>query len=376
VQFRPDELQQQLEDSVQRFALAHEDVVSWQVAARERGAFRPEVWQAMAEMGWLAVAIPEQFGGMGLGARETAIVMEGLGRALILEPYWSTAVLGVRLLLAAGTAAQQREWLPRVADGSLRLAVAVMEPGTRYEWEQVQCTACRDGEHWRISGQKIAVLDGAVADRLLLLAHTGPGETSVFCVDARATGIQRRDGISLDERHCTDYVFEGLLAPEAERLAGLGGVKAMERAMEFGLAALASESVGAMAAVLRSTIEYLKVRKQFGRALSEFQVLRHRVADMLMATEQTRSLALMAAMTLDADSAAAGRTATAAKIQAGQAGRFVGESAVQLHGGIGVTDELHVGHYFKRLTCNDLLLGDAPSHLQRFADADPALAPL
>jgi alkylation response protein AidB-like acyl-CoA dehydrogenase len=374
MQFRPDELQQQLEDSVQRFAQAHEDVASWQLAARERGAFRPEVWKAMADLGWLAAIIPEEFGGMGLGAREAAIVMEGMGRALILEPYWSTAVFGVRLLLEAGTRAQQEQWLPRVADGSLRLAVAVMEPGTRFEWTEVRCTARREGERWRIDGRKVAVLDGAVADRLLLLARADDGESAIFCVDAQADGIRRRDGIALDERSCSDFSFDGVLVPEGARLGVSGcAVAGMRKAMEFAMAALSAESVGAMSALLRTTVEYLKTRKQFGRPLSEFQVLRHRVADMVMATEQTRSLALMAAMMLDAQPEQATRWAMAAKIQAGQAGRFVGESAVQLHGGIGMTDELHAGHYLKRLICIDVLLGDSAFHLKRFGDTDSAL---
>ena len=372
MQFRPNELQQQLENSVQRFAQAHEDAEGWRAGARECGAFRPQVWQAMAEMGWLAAAIPEEFGGMGLGARECAIVMEGAGRALLLEPYWSTAVLGVQLVLAAGTPQQKQELLPQVAAGSLRLALALMEPGTRYDWTDVQCEARRADSEWRISGRKITVLDGALADRLLLLARTGKAELSIFCVDAKARGITRRDSITLDERHCCDYVFDDVAVADGARLGGaLSAAQAMQKAIDYAMVALAAEAVGAMSAVLRSTVEYLKTRKQFGRPLSEFQALRHRVADMVMATEQTRSLALMAAMTLDENPSQAARLATAAKIQAGQAGRMVGESAVQLHGGIGVTDELHVGHYLKRLICIDLLLGDANFHLKRFADTDP-----
>jgi alkylation response protein AidB-like acyl-CoA dehydrogenase len=376
VQFSKNELQQQLEDSVQRFAQDHGGLDTWRRAARQEGAFRPAVWRAMAEMGWLAAAIPEEFGGMGLGARECAIVMEGLGGALLLEPYWSTAVFGVQLLLAGASREQQHALLPEIAKGSLRLAVALAEPGTRYEWKDVRCRARREGGQWRISGSKVAVLDGGVADRLLLLARVEDAAgIALFCIDARGPGIRARHGISLDERHCTDYLFEDAPVPADARLAGATpAAAAMEQAITWALAALAAESVGAMSAVLRITIEYLKTRRQFGKALCEFQALRHRVADMLMATEQTRSLAVMAAATLDSESARADRVAAAAKIQAGQAGRFVGESAVQLHGGIGVTDELQVGHYLKRLLCADLLLGDASFHLKRFADTDPQLA--
>ncbi len=374
MQFRPNETQQQLEDSVQRFAQDHEDAAIWRSTVRERHAFRAEVWQQMADMGWLGIAIPEQYGGAGLGARECGIVLEGFGRALLNEPYWSTAVFGVQILLAAATPAQQQSLLPRVADGTLRLAVALAEPGTRYDWTDVQCSARRVAAGWQISGRKIAVLDGAVADRLLLLARLEDGTIALFCVDAGAPGLRRHDTITLDERRCSDFVFEGMLVAEDARLSAVAdALVAMQHAIDHALVGLAAESVGAMAAVLRTTIDYLKTRKQFGKPLAEFQVLRHRVADMVMATEQTRSLALAAANALDGEPGLGARFAAAAKVQAGQAGKFVGESAVQLHGGIGVTDELHVGHFFKRLLCIDVLLGDAAFYLRRVADLDPGL---
>lgn len=376
MRFARTEVQQQLEDSVQKFAQAHGGMSEWRSAARERGAYRAPVWNAMAEMGWLAAAIPEEFGGLGLGARECAIVMEGIGSGLLLEPFWSTAIVGVQLLLAGASREQQQALLPEIAQGSMRLGLALYEPGARYDWQDVRTTLRRDGDAWRLRGSKVAVLDGAVADRLLLLARTeDSGEVALLCIDARGPGIRRRDGISLDERHCTDYSFEDAPVPASARLHGrLPPLQAVQHATQWGMAALAAEAVGAMTATVRATIEYMKTRRQFGKALSEFQALRHRVADMVMAVEQTRSLALMAAGSIDDNTGTATRIVAAAKIQAGQAGRFVGESAVQLHGGIGVTDELLIGLHFKRLLCIDFLMGDASFHLQQLAAADAPLA--
>jgi len=372
MRFARTEVQQQLEDSVQKFVQAHGGMTEWRRGAREQAAFRAPVWSAMAQMGWLAAAIPEEFGGLGLGARECAIVMEGIGGGLLLEPFWSTAVMGVRLLVAGASQEQQQALLPEIAQGSLRLAVALNEPGTRYDWQDVRLAARREADGWRLQGRKVAVLDGGIADRLLLLARVaGADEVALFCIDAHGAGIKRRDGISLDERHCTDFVFDDAAVPASARLMGrLAPLQAMHNAIEWGHAALAAEAVGAMSAALGATVEYMKTRRQFGKTLSEFQALRHRVADMVMAVEQTRSLALMAAASIDDASAGATRIVSAAKIQAGQAGRFVGESAVQLHGGIGVTDELQVGLHFKRLLCIDFLLGDAGFHLQQLARRD------
>jgi len=366
----------QFEDSVNRFVRDQEGVETWRDAVRECAGFRPDVWKTFADLGWLAVGIPEDFGGLGMGAREVNLIMRGLGKALVSEPYWSTAVFGTQLILAAGTLAQKQQWLPQIAEGRLRLAVALMEPGTRFEWHTLRCSARRVGHDWRISGRKIAVLDGALADRLLVPARTEEGEALLFCLAADAPGITRRDTISLDERWSSDYVFDDVRVAEDQRLSGAASLQAaMQPALAHARAALAAEAVGAMEAAVHATIEYLKTRKQFGQTLSEFQVLRHRVADMVMALEQTRSLAGMAARLLDEKSASAQRLALAAKVQAGQAGCFVGENSVQLHGGIGVTDELHVGHYLKRLLCIDILLGDSGYSLKAFAQYDPHYGP-
>jgi alkylation response protein AidB-like acyl-CoA dehydrogenase len=371
MQFTLTEDQRQLQATVERFVRDHYGLDDWRSAARREPGFREALWREMAELGWLAACIPETYGGLGLGTRERAILMEGIGRGLVQEPFWSTAVLGVELLLACASESQKQQWLPQVGGGSLRLAAALLEPHARYDWADVRCRADRQGSGWRLSGDKIGVLDAASAHRLLVLARTGdrPGDLALFCVNASAEGIVRRDAITLDERRMADIELRAVTVDDGSRLQGEAGLQVQE-AIDHALVALAAESVGAMAAALEATLEYLKTRRQFGKTLSEFQALRHRVADMVMATEQTRSLTLLAAGEPSRERLGRARLAAAVKVQAGQAGRFVGENAVQLHGGIGVTDELQVGHHLKRLMVSDYLLGDSAHHLRRFAAMD------
>ncbi|HYF19650.1 MAG TPA: acyl-CoA dehydrogenase family protein [Ramlibacter sp.] len=365
-----------LQEAVERFVREHYTLPAWRESARTAPGFRETLWRSMAGLGWLATTIPEDCAGLGLGPGERAVLMEGIGRGPVLEPYWSTAVFGAELVRAAGSASQRHSLLEPVARGELRLAVALHEPGARYDWTQVDCRAVRDGHGWRLSGSKVAVLDAAHADRLLLLARReADGELGIFCIEARAAGLSRRDYPTLDERRCSDLRLDGVPAAAADLLEAAPAAAAMQQAIDHALVALGAEAVGAMAMLLQATVDYLQARRQFGRPLAEFQVLRHRVADMLMATEQTRSLVLLAADRVRDDAPDRSRLAAAVKVQAGQAGRFVGESAVQLHGAVGVTDELPVGHWFKRLLTIDFLLGDAAFHLGRIADLDPELAP-
>lgn len=378
--FRLTEDQEQLRESVERFVREQYGVEAWRAAARQEPGFREDHWRTMADLGWLAAALPEEYGGLGLGPRERSVIMESLGRGLALEPFWSTAVLGAELVIATATPAQKQDFLPRIADGSLRLAFALAESGSRYQWTDVRCRAERHGDGYRITGHKIAVLDAASAHRLLVLARTAgedaaPGGLSLFWVDGRAKGVERRDFLTLDERRCSDIRFDAMEVSRSQLLGAEGqAAGAVEQAMDHAMAALCAEAVGAMSAVLQTTVEYLKTRKQFGKNLSEFQALRHRVADMVIATEQSRSISAMSAMCLNGDVMQRKRIVAAAKVQIGNAGRFVGESAVQLHGGIGISDDLHVGHYLKRLMVINLLLGDASFHLKRFADLDGSAA--
>lgn len=364
--------QESLHDSVERFACRPFDARLRQQESASPEGFSVERWRTMAAMGWQGAAIAECYGGLGLGPRERGIVMEGLGRGLALEPYWSSAVVGAELVARVASEEQCSELLPRVADGSVRLAFAAHEPGGRYDWARVACRAERKGDRYRIDGAKIAVLDAPSADRILLLARTSgdpsdPAGLSLFWIRRDVPGLAMRSFPALDGRLCADLMLDGVEVPLAQRLGPEGGIAAgVETALDHAMVAACFEAVGAMTGALEATVAHLQSRRQFGRPLAEFQVLRHRVADMLVATEQTRSLAIRAAGSLGADARARRRIACAAKVQAGRSGRFVGEAAVQLHGGMGMTDEHCAGHYLKRLLVTDMTLGDTQHHLARF----------
>ena len=370
MQFTLTEEQQQLRAAVTRFVRERYTFSAWRRCAREMNGFDAATWRLIASLGWSAAAIPEAYGGLGLGPRAQAIIMESFGAGLVLEPYWSSAVVCAGLLHLAGTETQKSAWLPRIADGSVRGAFALLEQGTRYDWSAVACQAQRTGGGWVLQGGKLAVLDAPHADCLMVVARTGgvTGDAeglSLFWARADAPGLRRRDFRTVDERCASDIALESV---EAELIGSEGDAAGViASAIDGGIAALCAEAVGTMASAVDATVTHLKNRAQFGRPLAEFQVLRHRVADMVMALEQSRSIAALCALSQDEPPAERARVAAAAKAQIGSAGRFIGESAVQLHGGIGVTDELQIGHFMKRLLAIDILLGDTRHHLSRMA---------
>ena len=360
--------------TVDRFLATH---------GRSPGAERPDAaaegwsraaWQEMAALGWLGICLPESAGGLGCAIEERLAVMEAVGRGLVREPYLGTAVLCAELLqAAAGAQAQAARLLPEIAAGRLVLAFAVTEPDSGYEPAATACSAQRDGDGWVLQGRKLAVLDAPIADRLLVLARSAGqagDETglSLFLVDPHAAGVTLRAWPTVDGRRCADIAFDRLALP-ADALVGAAGqaFDAVQYALDHARVASCAEAVGAMQALIATTIAYLKERRQFGQPLARFQVLRHRVADMHIACEQARSLTALAAGTLLPDHPRRGALAAAAKTQAAWSARFVGQQAVQLHGGMGVTDELQVGHWFKRLLATEVLFGNADHQLQRFA---------
>jgi len=368
--------QRLLQDSVERY-LANEypPAARRRPVAGDRG-FSRETWKAFADLGWLGIGIPEEFGGVGGADVETAVVMEAFGAALVAEPYLATCVLGAGIIRRAGSPAQKRALLPRMAAGDALLAFAFTEPGSRYELARVATRASRSGAGFVLEGRKAVVFDAATADALIVAARTAGGVAdrdgiTLFLVAADAKGLARRDYPTVDGRRASELTLNGV-AVDSDAVVGEvdAGLPAIERAVDGGIAAVAAEAAGIMAAINRQTLEYLKTRRQFGRPLAEFQVLQHRMVDMFAACELSKSMAYMAAVRAggdgdDADGRA--RAASAAKVQIGKAGRFVGQQAVQMHGGMGMTDELPVGHYFKRLTMIDTQFGDVDFHLRRFA---------
>lgn len=346
-----------------------------QIVASAEGT-SAKVWQQLAELGALAVALPEAHGGMGGGGVDTLVVMEALGRRLVVEPFIPTIVLGAGLVADAGSEAQRAAILPAVAAGERLLALAHEEPQARYQLNYVTTKARQGGDGFVLDGHKHVVLGGEAAHTLIVSARTS-GEAgdaagiTLLLVDAAAPGVVRRGYRTQDSHRAADITFTGVkVAAEAVLGAVDGGGQLVERAVERGIAAACAEALGVMGVMLELTSSYVKTREQFGVPIGSFQALQHRLADMLMRVEQARSMAYLAAGTVGAsDAAERRRVMAAAKVMVSQAARFVGQQAIQLHGGIGVTDEAQVSHYFKRLTVLELLFGDADHHLGRFSDA-------
>jgi len=298
--------------------------------------------------------------------------MEAFGRGLVLEPYFATAILGGGLLRRAGTEALRAALVPQIVAGKLKLAFAHIERQSRYDLADVATTARKDGDAYVLDGAKSVVLHGDCADKLLVTARTSGDRrdrngVGLFLVDADAAGVARRGYPTQDGLRAAEVSLNGVRVV-ADAVLGTDALPAIEHVVDEAIAALCAEAVGCMEAMHETTLEYLKTRQQFGRPIGSFQVLQHRSVDMLVALEQARSMAMFAAVTAgEADATERRRAIAAAKVQIGRSGKHVGQEAIQLHGGIGMTMEYKVGHYFKRMTMIDMLFGDADVHLQTLA---------
>src|ERR1700749_1393876 len=343
---------------------------------KEKGGWSKAVWGKLAEQGLLGLPFAEADGGFGAGAVETMIVMEALGKALVLEPYLATVVIGGGFLRHGGSDAQKAAHTPGIIDGSKTFAFAQLEKNSRYDLADVTTSAKKKGDGWIIDGEKFVVLNGEAADTFVVPARTkgGQRDTSgigVFLVPANAKGIAKKAYPTQDGLHGADVTFTGV---EVGSDAAIGdpenGLPLIERVVDEARTALCAEAVGAMDESLKSTVEYLKTRKQFGVPIGSFQPLQHRAADMFVAVEQARSMSMFATMASDFENAKERATAVAAaKVQIGKSGKFVGQQSIQLHGGIGMTQEAKIGHYFKRLTMIENTFGDTDYHLRRVTDA-------
>jgi alkylation response protein AidB-like acyl-CoA dehydrogenase len=308
-----------------------------------------DMWRQYADLGLLGLTVEEQYGGAGMGAGELAVVMEGFGRALVLEPFVATVVLGGALVAAAGSPDQKAALLPGVADGSTLLAFAYAEAASRWSLTDIACAATPAGDGWTIAGEKIAVLGGDCADQLVVSARTPDGDVGLFVVDATSSAV-RRDGYAMqDGLRGADVLFSD--APAAALGAPADALAHIESVLDVATAALCAEAVGAMERMLWLTVDYLKTRVQFGQPIAVFQALQHRAANMYVSLEQARSMALVARLALTDDDVEQRRQAVrAAKIQIDTSARHIAQEAIQLHGGIGMTMEYPVGHYMKRTT--------------------------
>jgi alkylation response protein AidB-like acyl-CoA dehydrogenase len=327
-------------------------------------------WSAFAELGWLALPVPEARGGFGGSALDTAIVMEAFGAGPVAQPYVSSAIVGGSLLAACdGEAADAA--LERLVDGTSIAALAYAEPHAGYDPEAVRTTARADGDSFVVSGEKVAVPFGNAAGVFIVSVRAGGEGISLLRIAADAAGLRRRDYVTYDDRQASDLTLDDVRVPSSALIGPLhGGLPLLEAALDRGTVALCAEALGAMGVLQRRTVEYLKTRSQFGRPIGSFQALQHRAVDMLVQLELARSITTYAASVVDGDDIAVRRrAAAAAKVLVSDASRFVTEQAIQLHGAIGLTEELYVGHYAKRLTMLQRELGDAAYAVKRYIAA-------
>jgi pimeloyl-CoA dehydrogenase small subunit len=364
-----------LRDSAERFVDAHGGADNLRKMRSSEEGFSRANWKQMAELGWLALPFPEELGGLGGTAVDTMVLMEAFGKGLLLEPYLTTVVMAGGALRVAG-GAQAEALIPRIAEGELMMTVAYAEPQARFDLFDVATTARRDGDGWVLDGHKAVVLHGDSADKVIVSARTSGDRRdrdgiSLFVIDRGAAGLERRAYPTVDGSRAAELFLNAVkVGPDALLGEEGQGLALLEKVSDDAITALCAEAVGAMKVLLDTTVEYTKTRVQFGQPIAKFQVLRHRMADMMMEYEQAKSMALVAALKVEsADPVERRKAVSGAKVQIGKSGRFVGQQAVQLHGGMGMTDELSVGHYFKRLTMIDILFGNVDHHLKQFSAA-------
>jgi alkylation response protein AidB-like acyl-CoA dehydrogenase len=374
--FRLTEEQLALQETLRRFIAKDYAFERRRSLARSPLGYCAQAWAQYAEVGLLGLPYPEEFGGLGGSGVDIMAVMELVGQGLLLEPYVSTVVLCGGLLRDAAARAIKEALLPQIAAGKLQIALAAYEAAGRYELAHVASTAVRDAKGWRLTGRKSVVLDAPSADYFLLSARSSGNRTdaegiSLFLMPRDAPGLTLQAYPTQSGGRAADLHLQDVPIDDDAVIGAPGrALPVIERAVDQGIAALCAEAMGIVTALNEATLHYLKTRKQFGTVIGGFQALQHRMADMFIAAEQTRSMAIIAAIQAAGDEPAARRRAiSGAKAYIGQAARFVGQQAVQLHGAMGVVDELNVSHYFKRLTMIDMTFGDADHHLARFSDA-------
>ena len=375
--FSPTDEQALLRETVERFVEREYPLDVRRQLAESAEGFSRDIWTRFAEFGWLAAPLPEEYGGVGGGPVEVFILMRAFGHGLVLEPYLSTVVLGGGLLALGGSEDQKASLIPSLAEGALMLALGHVEPQSRYELADIETRAERDGAGYLLTGRKSVVFHAETADKLIVAARSAGGARdrrgiTLFLVDRSAPGMSLRPYPTVDGLRAAELHLDNVQVDDQDVLGVPDdGLPLIECVVDRCIVAACAEAVGAMDALMSATQEHLKTRTQFGVPIGSFQVLQHMVVDMYMAYELSEALTYRAALSVgDEDPRARARAAAAAKVQVGKAGRFIGQHAVQLHGGMGMTDELGVGLYFKRLSMIDTLFGNTDHHLRRFARLD------
>ena len=365
--------QQLLRDSVQRFVDENYALETRRALAGGDPGFSKDYWQTMAELGWLALPFEESDGGFGGTQIETMLIMEQFGRGLVLEPYLASVVLGGGAVRRGGSAELKAQLLPGIMDGSRQLTLAYAEEQARFDLDDVTTTARAEGEELILNGHKSMVANADTASQLVVVARTSGGQKdedgiTLVLVDADADGVKIESFPTVDGLRAAEVILTDVRAPATNVLGGLGqGFEILNAVANDGILALSAEAVGAMEILYKDTVAYTQEREQFDHPLSDFQVLQHRMVDMFMEYEQCKSLLYRATMEVASGAESAQRTVHALKHLIGKAGIVIGENAVQTHGGMGMTEELRIGHYFKRLLVIDAQFGNADYHLQRFA---------
>lgn len=369
------EVQQMLQDQVQKFVQKSYDFDTRnEIVASDEG-FSKEFWQLFAELGWLAVPFTEEDGGLGGSAVDLMVMMEEFGKAMLVEPYTATAVLSGSLVAELATGEQKEALIGSIIGGEVQLACAYREPQSRFNPLNIETSAAAQGDAIVIHGSKIAVENGGNADKLIVIARESGATTdssglSAFVVDKAAEGLSINTYTTVDGRRAAEINFAGVRLTDESRLGTAGQVgPALLRAIDRATVGVCAEAVGALESLLAKTVEYSKTRKQFGTPIGTFQALQHRMADMFIECQLARSIVMMAAMTLDSQESDTEKTraVSAAKSRVGKAIRAVGQESIQIHGGIGMTEELDVGHLFKRVTALDIQYGDGEYHTERYA---------
>ncbi len=362
-----------LKDSVERFIQNDYAFEARQKLVKNEPGFSTANWKTFAELGWLGVPFAEADGGFGGGPIETMLIMEQFGRGLVVEPFVPTVVLVGGMLRTAGSRAQKEKYLSKIVDGSLQGAFAFAEPQGRFNLADITTTAVKSDDGYVLNGHKAVVINGPSADLLVISARTSGQQRArsgitLFIVDRNAAGLSRRDYPTVDALRASEVHLQNVAVPKSAVLGKVGkGLDVIEQAVDEATLAIGAEAVGCMEVLYKATVEYCKTRVQFGQPIGKFQVLQHRMVDMFMEYEQSKSLMFMAAMRLaEGYGPEAQKAVSAFKVQVGKSGRFVGQQAVQLHGGMGMTEELSIGHYFKRLTMIDTMFGNVDHHLKRF----------
>ncbi|MFZ4684389.1 MAG: acyl-CoA dehydrogenase family protein [Hyphomonadaceae bacterium] len=366
--------QDQLRDTVAKLVSQKYDFDTRRKVAKSEAGWRPEMWSQFAELGLLGAPFTEAEGGFGSGPIEAMIISEEFGKGLVIEPFLQTVVIGGNFFRHGGTDAQKEENIAGIIGGETRFAFAYSEPKSRFDLHDVSTTAKKDGAGYTLNGHKAVVVGAPFATHLIVTARTSGGQrdakgVTVFLVAKNAHGVTTRDYPTVDGLRASEVYFENV-AVGADAVIGQvdGGLPLVEKVVDNAIAALCAEAVGCFKVLNEATISYAKQRKQFGQAIANFQVLQHRMVDMFMAAEQATSMTYMVTLKLDEADKARKLAASAAKVQVGKSGKLVSQDAVQIHGGMGMTDELNVGHFFKRVTMIESQFGNTDWHLRRYTE--------